>query len=271
MDSITDNATRFSWDDFLKKMQSQGRYTFTIDELRSHSGMSNKALLQGLYRKKTKKQIAQIRKGFYAIIPPEYSTLGMLPPYLLIDDLMKSLNKPYYVALFSAAALYGAAHQQPMEFFVITQTPAPRSIHSNKLKISFFSKKAWEENDVIQKATNAGYINVSSPELTALDLLAYSDICGINLAATVLRELAQTMRGKQLFRTANKYPKTSIIQRLGYIFDNVIGEEQLAITLQKALQNRSIVPVLLAAGKEKPGETDLKWQVIVNMKIESDL
>jgi hypothetical protein len=29
----------------------------------------------------------------------------MLPPYLFIDDLMKSLDKPYYVGLLSAAAL----------------------------------------------------------------------------------------------------------------------------------------------------------------------
>jgi len=89
-----------------------------------------------------KDEIAQIRQGFYVIIPPEYSKQGIIPPYLYIDDLMKSLDKPYYVGLLSAAALYGAAHQQPTGYTVITQSPAPRSI--DKLKILFFPWKIFD-------------------------------------------------------------------------------------------------------------------------------
>ncbi len=108
MNNIVEKNKSISWDKFFVELQSQGRYTFTFDELRSRFDLSEETLLQGLYRYKTKKQVAQIRKSFYAIIPPEYSKQGMLPPYLFIDDLMKSLNKPYYVALLSAAALHGA-------------------------------------------------------------------------------------------------------------------------------------------------------------------
>ena len=70
---------------FFFELQSQGRYAFTFEELRNRFKSSEKTLLQGLYRYKTKKQIAQIRKGFYVIIPPNYSNQGMLPPYLFID------------------------------------------------------------------------------------------------------------------------------------------------------------------------------------------
>ena len=80
------------WDQFFVELQSKGRYTFTFKELRNRFKSSEKTLLQGLYRYKTKRQIAQIRKGFYVIIPPSYSNQGMLPPYLFIDDLMKSLE-----------------------------------------------------------------------------------------------------------------------------------------------------------------------------------
>jgi hypothetical protein len=76
---------------------------------------------------KLKKEVLQIRQGFYVIIPPKYSKSGTLPLYLFIDDLMKSLDKPYYVSLLSVAALHGAAYQQPMGYTVITQSPAPRS------------------------------------------------------------------------------------------------------------------------------------------------
>jgi hypothetical protein len=72
----------------------------------------------------------------------------MLPPYLFIDDLMKSLDKPYYVGLLSAAALYGTAHQQPMGYTVISQSPAPRSI--DRLKI-VFSRQNFLQDGIIQK------------------------------------------------------------------------------------------------------------------------
>lgn len=39
---------------------------------------------------------------------PEYSTLGMLPSHLFIDDMIKDLNKKYNVDLFSAASLHSA-------------------------------------------------------------------------------------------------------------------------------------------------------------------
>jgi predicted transcriptional regulator of viral defense system len=259
------------WDLFFVELQSQGRYAFTLEELRHRFKSSDKTLLQGLYRYKTKKQIAQIRKGFYVIIPPNYSNQGMLPPYLFIDDLMKSLNKTYYVALLSAAAVHGAAHQQPMEYFVIAETAAPRSINNKKLKVSFFSKNSWDQDDIVQKTTDAGYLNVSSPELTALDLLAYVDKIGINRAVTVLVELAQAMKASALSQTAKRYPTTTVIQRLGYILDKTLGEEKLSDTLLKILNERNVSPVLLVTQKEKQGELDEIWKVIKNIEIESDL
>jgi predicted transcriptional regulator of viral defense system len=195
----------------------------------------------------------------------------MLPPYLFIDDLMKSLNKPYYVALLSAAALYGAAHQQPMEYFVIAETPAPRSINNKKLKVSFFSKNSWEQDDIVQKTTDAGYLNVSSPELTALDLVAYVDKIGMNRTVTILQELAQEMKTTTLHRTAKRYINTPVIQRLGYLFDKVLGEEKLSDSLLKILNSRNLSPILLSTQKEKQGELDETWKVIKNIKIESDL
>jgi predicted transcriptional regulator of viral defense system len=264
--------TNTKWDSFFLDLQERGRYTFTFDELRNRfPNLSDEALLQGLYRYKVKKQVAQIRKSFYAIISPEYSKQGMLPPYMFIDDLMKSLNKPYYVALVSAAALHGAAHQQPQVYFVITQTPAPRSIQNSKLKITFISKTAWDSAFIIQKKTNAGYMNVSSPELTALDLLAYSTKFGLNRVSTILQELSEEMKPSVLSRIAKKYPTTPVLQRLGYILDRVLNEEKLADSLCKILIGRQPLPVPLSIEKGKNGEIDEKWNIIKNMEIESDL
>ena len=130
-------------EDYLLTVRSKGCFTVTQNELLEKFNISPKTLNQNLFRLKSKNQIAQIRKGFYAIIPPEYSHQGMLPVYLFADDLMKSLKKNYYLGLYSAAAIHGAGHQQPMESQIIIEKPALREIKNDKLSIRFFTRSKW--------------------------------------------------------------------------------------------------------------------------------
>ena len=256
-------------DNYLREVRSQGRYGFTLDELKNVFQMQYPAIKQRVHRLKLKNEISAIRQGFYVIIPAEYSKQGMLPPYLFIDDLMKSLNKSYYVGLLSAAALYGAAHQQPMGYTVITQNPAPRSIE--KLNIMFFPKQRFLQEGIVQQKTAAGYINVSSPERTALDFFDYTHKFGINRITTILQELSEAMKPANLAKTAKQFPNTAAIQRLGYILENEVGAEKLSDALYKVLTERQFFAIPLSPQKEKTGEMDSKWKVIKNMEVESDL
>lgn len=258
-------------EDFINKIRSKGRYSFTWIEAKNQFDISDKALNQALYRLKAKKMIAQIRKGFYAIITPEYSNRGMLPVNLFVDDMMKALNKRYYVGLLSAAALHGASHQQPMEYFIVTEKPALRNIKNKKLKINFFVKKHWSDEDIIQKKTDAGYINVSTPELTALDLFYYLDSFGINKIVTIIQELMAEIKISNLAKTAKYYPQVSAIQRLGYLLDKELDNKKLAEPLMKIAIERKHQLVPLALNKTKKGTVDEKWKVIQNIQIESDL
>jgi len=265
----TSQSTYNYLDKYLIEVRSQGRYAFTLDELENKFKTPYHSLRQILYRLKKKNEIAQIRQGFYVIIPPEYSKQGIIPPYLYIDDLMKSLDKPYYVGLLSAAALHGAAHQQPTGYTVIAQSPAPRSI--DKLKILFFSKQEFLQDGIVQRKTPAGYINVSSPELTALDFFDYIHKFGINRITTILQELLEEMKPSLLLKIAKQYTNTAAIQRLGYILDTVVSSEKLSNVLWKVLKDRNFFPIPLSPQKAKKGETDNKWKIIKNMEIESDL
>lgn len=258
-------------EEYLNKVRSKGRYTFTWLEAKKQFDVSDKALNQSLYRLKSKKRVAQIRKGFYAIITPEYSSRGMVPAHLFINDLMKSLNRRYYVGLLSAAALHGASHQQPMEYFVITEKPAMRNIRNKKLAINFYVKKQWSNDNIVEKKTEAGYINVSSPELTALDLFYYLDSFGINKIATILKELMEEFKISDLVRTAKNYPQTSAIQRLGYMLDKEFNNKKLSDPLIKILNDRRPFVVPLSLNKNKEGRIDDKWKVLKNMEVESDI
>jgi len=258
-------------DDFLRIIRARGRYSFTLEELKKEFDLPYPTIKQSLYRQKVKTRVAQIRQGFYVIVPPEYSAHGILPAVMFIDNMMNYLGKPYYVGLLSAAALYGAAHQQPMTDFIFTQTPAPRNISNKKLKIVFFAKKALLNEGIIQKKTPAGYINVSSPELTAFDLLENIHTFGINRITTVLQELYEEMRPSQLSKIAKLIDNKANIQRLGYILDTVVKNEKLADSLNKVLSKTTFSPVPLSPQKGRKGQIDNKWKIIINMQIESDL
>lgn len=267
---MSDNSHYKSLEEFANSVRANGRYTFSLDEAKELLGPTDKAVNQALFRLKKKNRIAQIRKSFYAIIPPEYSKQGMLPPYLFIDDLMKWLGKRYYVGLYSAAALHGAAHQQPMEYYVITEKPALRNIRSSKIKINFNVKKEWLDEDIIQKKTDAGYLAVSTPELTALDLFTYGNL-GLNRVVTILEELVEEMKPSVLLKTAKSFPFTSTLQRLGYILDKEIENEKMAEVLKKIISTRKLYPVPLLKSVNSVGELDDQWKIIKNTQIESDL
>jgi len=259
------------FEDFLSEIRSKGRYAFSLDEVRTQFKLSDKAVNQALYRLKLKKRIAQIRKGFYAILSPEYARQGMVPPSLFIDDMMKSLDKRYYVGLLSAAALHGAAHQQPMEYFVVTEKPALRDIKNKKLKIQFFLKKGWRQEDLVKKKTDAGYIYLSSPEFTALDLLFYIGSISLNHTFGVLKELTSEMKNDKLVEVAKYFPQTAAIQRLGYLLENELNEPALADALHKILMTRNYYPIQLSPRKSKGDELAHRWKVYKNISLESDL
>ncbi len=251
--------------------QSSGKYSFTKDELNKTFTQSDNAIKQSLSRYRKKGKISIIRNGFYVIIPPEYSKSGILPVYLFVDDMMKWLGKKYYIALYSAAVLHGASHQQPQESYIITQNPPLRKINNNKISINFSVKLNWSLKDITEKKTDAGYIKVSSPELTALDLLYYLGKAGINRNATIIKELTEKMDKKELYETAKRYPKTSAIQRLGYLLDVVFKEKELTGFLYKAVKNKKLFYTRLSTHHKNKGEFDSKWKIIKNTDIEADI
>lgn len=254
-------------ENYLTEIQSKGRYSVTLNELKAKFDISEKAILQKIFRLKNKNQLAQVRKEFYVIIPPQYSNRGMVPPTLFINDMMDFLNREYYVGLFSAAALHGAGHQQPMEFQLVTQKPALRSINNQKLAINFFTKSEWEQDQIREKKTEAGYLKVSSPELTAFDMVQYHmRIGGLNRIMPILEDLTETIKPSFLSKTA-KTQKNPSIQRLGFLLDK-LGSESLASSLFRLLGKNSKELPLSLAHKERTGPKNEKWKIIENTELD---
>lgn len=260
--------------EWIEQLQSRGRITFTYQEvIDGFPGKSENAIAQSLARVSQRGRVVSVYKGFYLIVPAEYAAREILPPILFINYLMEFLAKPYYVGLLSAAALYGAAHQQPQEFFVITNTKQ-LSTKKKGLKINYTIKKNIPSQFLDNRKTETGFVKVSSPELTAFDLVYYSNrIGGINRICTVLNELSESMETDKIEADLLMHFSVATIQRLGYILENVLNEALLANKIWGICKDQRLnfFRQPLNPDKKKSGHrTDSKWKIIINTKIDID-
>lgn len=113
---------------WIELLQSRGAFAFSLElakkELPAYSEI---ALKRALSRLSEKGKIISVYKGYYLILPPQYALKGILPPSLFLDAFFQFLGRPYYVSLLNAAAYHGASHQQPQEYYVVTNFPAMRA------------------------------------------------------------------------------------------------------------------------------------------------
>ena len=178
--------------DWVEDLPKRGRITFSKEEVElKFSHLTNRNIQNTLNRLVVKKKIQSVWRGFWVVVPVEYGLKGIVDPIEYIAQLMDFLNQKYYIGLLSAAAIHGAAHQQPMELMLVTASNHLREKVKNDVKISFAAKKEIPQQYLQQITVKSGYIPVSTPELTAIDLLLYvKNVGGINRVATVLNELA---------------------------------------------------------------------------------
>lgn len=261
-------------DSFIVEQRANGKYSFTTEGLHSVLGVSENALKKTLQRLKNQESVVMVRRGFYVIVPPEYRAKGIIPTSLYVNDLMKFLNRDYYVGLLNAAAYHGAAHQQPQNYSIITEGIALRPIKNDKVGIQFYIKKNWNKNDIVKRKVDTGYINISSPELTALDLISYyNEVGGFNRVATVIEELTEAIQPDKLVATAMQYDEISVVQRLGYVLECVLEENELSNALYHYLEPIGHYPVLLRPQKKKPESmiTGNKWKIVPNVAIDVEI
>lgn len=262
--------------DWIDDQQKRGRITFSFQEvIERFPSISEQGVKNALNRLVKKTEVVPVLKGFYAIIPIGYVLRGMIPPELYIDDLMKYLNRSYYIALLNAAVFYGAAHQQPQIFSVITSYPPLRDTTKKGNRINFIAtRKTMPQTWLKSFRTEYGDIQVSKPELTAADLITFQkEIGGLNRACTVLYELAESINFEQLDTAFFDYVPTSTIQRLGYLLENELEQtdltERLYLKSQKFGCKFQRIPLKYSKPTEDY-EKNEKWKIIVNEQIEID-
>lgn len=258
--------------DYIDQLQSEGQYWFQREEVRSRLELTPTAFKLAAARLTKKNRLQQIRKDFYTIVPLEYRSSGSLPVTWFIHDLMVQNQTDYYVGLLSAAALYGAAHQQPMSFQVITNHSIP-SIHVGQLRINFHYKKSIKPEFYQRIKTTTGDMQVSTPEMTLCDLIRYMDAVGqVNNVATILIELIDQIRPDKLISLAEFGDiETATIQRIGYLLEYLNLPIDLA-SLEKIIRKKHPHYRTLVTGSNAPIiEKNKRWRILVNEPVEADI
>ena len=260
---------------WIKDRAIHGFPTFSIEDVRETGMYSSEQILQNeLYRLCSNKTIASVYRGFYVIIPVQYVLRGSVPATYYIDQLMAYLSKPYYVCMLSAAELLGAAHQRPQQFSVMTTFPKRRVVSTRNVIIDWFYREGLPEDALITKNTETGTIRISNPLLTAADLVQYQQhVGGLSLVATILEELSEQINIKSQFTSLASFVKKVTWQRLGYILEHVVEENELADELYEQIRNLPgslmYMPFSTSA-EDNTSERNSRWKIKINVQIEKD-
>lgn len=255
--------------EFVRSLLGRGRGTFSREDVAQAIGgganLSNK-----LARLAAAGWIMPVGRGFYAIIEPGNQSYGFAPPHAFLDDWAKHRGLQYYVGGISAAEIHGAAHQRPQTYQVVVDR-ALRPFQYGELRVSFFQKKPITGHMWMQKTVPAGYLQVSTPEVTAYDLLFLPKACrSLSRVATVLVELGEVMKTTALAELCTMECETIPLQRLGWLLDHT-GWKKLTGELHDVLQQRKPQWRLLEPQLPGKGRRDDRWRIVENTEVEPDI
>ncbi len=251
----------------ILSLLQRGHYTFSRQEVEESLGGAT-ASMKALHRLERQGWLFSPSQCFYVIQDPVHQA-GGLPVEWFIDDWARHLGVNYYVSLLTAAMFYGASHQKPQQFHIIVDRQL-RPVMHGFYNIHFFYKKhipasAWE-----LRQSPAGYYRISTPEMTAYDLLRYPQACPTrDMAANILTELVETMDADRLASLLEQDCEIPTLQRLGWMLDLVgwAGADKLHDALQAYRHNwQALRPDLPPTGTR-----DQRWHVIVNEDIEVEV
>jgi predicted transcriptional regulator of viral defense system len=256
--------------DYIRNLAAGGRYSFTSEEARKALGVTAPAAKLALHRLIREGEVASPARGFYVIVPPEYTSLRCLPADQFISALMQRAGQPYYAALLTAAQYHGAAHHRPQEFQVML-AKSRRPLRCGTVRVAFFVRKRLREVSLQSFNTPRGPIQVSSPETTAVDLVGYQhQIGGLDQVATIVSELADRIDAQKLVSAAQTAP-LPWAQRLGYLLEQAGAVDKVAslkaYVHSVAPENTALLPQQSTVGKRR----DVHWKLIVNADVEPDV
>lgn len=259
--------TQVNFADLWDELLSEGRSSFTVADLVERTGATPNAVYGAAKYAIDRKRLFSPVRGLYVVVPPEHRTWGVTPATHFIDPMMRHLGVDYYVAFASAAQWWGAAHQAPQEFQVVTDRRV-RDRDIERVRLRFYTSASIDADAVRRVAGPRTMMKVATPDLCAVDLASRPRAGGgLSNAATILAELPD-LDGERLARLVARRSRPEA-RRLGWLLELVRSDLDLT-ALREVAQPDHGRPSLLASEGTRRGDHNERWGVIVNATVEAD-
>lgn len=251
---------------FVENLLARGMVTFTLAELMRQTELSSIAARNQLLRLGAQVRRVTPRQPFYLIVSPEHRAIGAPPPAWWLDAYFRWLQRPYYLALQSAAAEYGSTAQAIQVTQVITNAPH-RDIVLGRLRVQFFVKRDAASTPTRMLTQAQAPLVVSTPEATAVDLIGYaSRLGGIERAIETILPMLHHFRRAHLADALHAGVETTCAQRLGFILEQARAVK-LAHVVEKHLGGRGHRIALEPGHSSSSGAASPyseRWRVMAN-------
>jgi len=256
--------------DYVTSLLASGRYTVTREEASKTLSRKGSAVDKIFQRLRRSGWVLPIGDSFFTIIDPSNRSNKSLPPSWFVDAWSRHKGVEYYVGGLTAAEVYGAAHQRSQSFQMVVNRPL-RPFRLPMQKVTFLYRQRLDGSMWRLFKAPTGNYRVSTPEITAYDLLSLRKACpSLDHAATVYVELGEAMRAQRLAKLAVMGLETATLQRMGWLLDHT-GWSHLTGTLECKLRAHSPKWVPLQSGADRHGTKDAKWMIIENAGIQPDI
>lgn len=192
--------------------------------------------------------------------------MGAPPLNWWLEDYFNWLGRPYYLALQSAASVFGSNPQALQVTQVMTDRPR-RAIKVGRIQIQFFVKRGIKRLPTQQPSGAVAPLAISTPEVTVYDLVRYATrIGGIERSAETIRPLLPLLRARALKRVLGLENEPAVAQRLGFVIE-ACGHRRLAKVVRDWLPDE-LTPVKLSPAQDKRDNLPLvkRWQVLNNSR-----
>jgi predicted transcriptional regulator of viral defense system len=263
--SVAEKVSLRNMDD---RLIGVGRYAATVAELVAETKANPSAIRSGLARLVGKRRAFSPARGLFVFVPSEFRSWGVVPAEWFIDQMMRHLDREYYVGLLSAAQLHGAAHQRPQVTQIVVDKPvADRDVE--RVRLRFYASDAeFSKLPIQRRNSKTGTFAVSSPELTVADLCGRPVLSGgLDNLATIISELndEQKLTAEGFSRLAGVIPGYAA-KRAGHLVESLtdLRLDDLAHEVNAG------EPTLLDPHGGRQGPVDRRWNVRVNVKVEPE-
>jgi len=228
---------------FIDAKLAMGFASFSLKALTDKTGLSVIAAKNQLLRLKGRVVRVSPRQQYFLIVQPAHRTVGAPPVTDWLDDYFKWLGQPYYLALQSAAGIYGASPQAIQETQIITSLPR-REMLIGRIRVRFFVKSGMTRCLTQPLANAHAPLTVSTPETTVFDLIRYaSSLGGIERSVETIEPLLPLIKTKSLKQMLAAEGEIATAQRLGYVLQALDANSLASIVKAWLPQSLQLVPL----------------------------